>query len=134
MQRNFRANAKPPDPKEDLLLYKKMREMISYGNGGLNNGQFPRKYRIGNAIGAQIEKSMFEAMRLINRAMAKEHKKAVLEEADAELKNLRQLILIASDPGYDNRVILISSKQQLQWSAQLIEIGKILGSWLNKLK
>ena len=56
MQRNFRANAKPPDPKEDLLLYKKMREMISYGNGVLNNGQFPRKYRIGNAIGAQIEK------------------------------------------------------------------------------
>ena len=46
MQRNFRANAKPPDPKEDLLLYKKMREMISYGNGVLNNGQFPRKYRI----------------------------------------------------------------------------------------
>lgn len=111
-----------------------MREMISYGNGVLNNGQFPRKYRIGNAIGAQIEKSMFEAMRLINRAMAKEHKKAVLEEADAELKNLRQLILIASDPGYDNRVILIASKQQLHWSAQLIEIGKILGSWLNKLK
>jgi hypothetical protein len=134
MQRNFRANAKPPEPKDDLLIYKKMREMMQYGNNVLNNGQFPKKYRIGNGIGAQIERSMFEAMRLINRALTKEHKKAVLEEADAELKNLRQLILIASDPKYDGRTILISQKQQMRWSAQLIEIGKLIGSWLGKLK
>lgn len=133
MQRNFRANAKPPDPKDDLLIYKRLREMISYGNKVLNNGQFPRKYRIGNAIGAQIERSMFEALRLCNRAIAKEHKKAVLEELDAELKNLRQLILIASDPNYDERVILISNKQQLVWSSQLMEIGRLIGSWLKKL-
>lgn len=32
MQRNFRATAKPPEPKDDLLIMKKTREMIAYGH------------------------------------------------------------------------------------------------------
>lgn len=60
MQRNFRATAKPPEPKDDLLIMKKTREMIAYGHDCLYNKQFPRNQRIGNAIGAQIEKSMYE--------------------------------------------------------------------------
>lgn len=60
MQRNFRATAKPPEPKDDLLIMKKTREMIAYGHDCLYNKQFPRNQRIGSAIGAQIEKSMQE--------------------------------------------------------------------------
>ena len=55
MQRNFRATAKPPEPKDDLLIMKKTREMIAYGHDCLYNKQFPRNQRIGNAIGAQLE-------------------------------------------------------------------------------
>ena len=62
MQRNFRATAKPPEPKDDLLIMKKTREMIVYGHDCLYNKQFPRNQRIGNAIGAQIEKSMYEIL------------------------------------------------------------------------
>ena len=62
MQRNFRATAKPPDPREDLLIYKKTREMIAYGNDCLYNKQFPRNRRVGNTIGAQIEKTMYEIL------------------------------------------------------------------------
>ena len=142
MQRNFRANAKPPDPKEDLLLYKKMREMISYGNGVLNNGQFPRKYRIGNAIGAQIEKSMFEAMRLINRAMAnvnimldgdavKDAKKLYYKLEDSSLKGRVRIIIC--DDGYDASTIyekygingikkLMKSKRQLNDFDRIFDI------------
>lgn len=128
MQRNFRANVKPPDPKDDLLLYKKMREMICYGNECLNNAQFPRKYRIGNGIGVQIETAMYEAFNLVVEANAKEHKATTLRAADGKLKYLRQLITIASDPQFDKNTIILPYKKQLIWSEKLIEIGKLIGS------
>lgn len=84
MQRNFRATAKPPEPKDDLLIMKKTREMIAYGHDCLYNKQFPRNQRIGNAI--------------------------------------------------DTRGVLIPLDDQRRWCEKLEEMGKILGSWLNKLK
>ena len=90
MQRNFRATAKPPEPKDDLLIMKKTREMIAYGHDCLYNKQFPRNQRIGNAIGAQIEKSMYEILEGLSDAAKKEHKKTALTQVDAKIYNLRQ--------------------------------------------
>ncbi len=134
MQRNFRATAKPPDPKDDLLIFKKTREMIQFGNDCLYNAQFPRKYRTGNSIGAQIEKCMYDILDLLTDAAAKEHKKTTLTQVDAKLKYLRQLLLIVSDPKYDTKTVVLPLEKQRRWSEQLEEIGRILGSWLNKLK
>ena len=103
MQRNFRATAKPPEPKDDLLIMKKTREMIAYGHDCLYNKQFPRHQRIGNAIGAQIEKSMYEILEGLSDAAKKEHKKTALTQVDAKIYNLRQLLMIAVDPKMNTR-------------------------------
>ena len=134
MQRNFRATAKPPKPKDDLLIMKKTREMIAYGHDCLYNKQFPRNQRIGNAIGAQIEKSMYEILEGLSDAAKKEHKKTALTQVDAKIYNLRQLLMIAVDPKMNTRGVLIPLDDQHRWCEKLEEMGKILGSWLNKLK
>lgn len=84
MQRNFRATAKPPEPKDDLLIMKKTREMIAYGNECLYNKQFPRNRRVGNTIGAQIKKTMYEILEGLSEAAKKEHKKTTLTQVDAK--------------------------------------------------
>lgn len=134
MQRNFRASAKPPEPKEDLLIMKKTREMIVYGNECLYNKQFPRNRRVGNTIGAQMEKTMYEILEGLTEEATKEHKKTALTQVDAKILYLRQLLIIAVDPKMNTRGILIPLDDQRRWSEKLEEIGKILGSWLNKLK
>ncbi len=134
MQRNFRATAKPPEPKEDLLIVKKTREMIAYGNECLYNKQFPRNRRVGNTIGAQIEKAMYEILEGLSEAATKDSKKAALKSVDAKIYYLRQLLITAVDPKMNTRGVLIPLESQRKWCEQLEEIGKILGSWLNKLK
>ena len=134
MQSNFRANEKPPEPKEDLLIFKKTREMIQYGNACLYHAQFPKRYRVGNSIGAQIEKSMYEILDLLTDAAAKEKKKTTLTQADAKIKFLRQLLLIVADPKFDPKTVVLPLEKQRKWSEKLEEMGRILGSWLNKLK
>ena len=134
MQRNFRATAKPPEPKEDLLIFKKTREMIAYGNDCLYNKQFPRKYRVGNAIGAQIERAMYEILEGLTEAVTKEHKKTALTQVDAKNLYLRQLLMAAVDPEMNTTAVLIPLNDQRKWCEKLEEMGRIIGSWLNKLK
>jgi len=134
MQRNFRATAKPPEPKEDLIIFKKTREMIAYGNDCLYNKQFPRKYRVGNAIGVQIEKAMYEIMEGLTEAATKEHKKTALTQVDAKILYLRQLLMTAVDPKMNTNAVLIPLDSQRKWCERLEEMGRILGSWIKKLK
>ena len=134
MQRNFRATAKPPEPKEDLLIFKKTREMIAYGNDCLYNKQFPRKYRVGNAIGAQIERAMYEILEGLTESVTKEHKKTALTQVDAKNLYLRQLLMAAVDPEMNTTAVLIPLNDQRKWCEKLEEMGRIIGSWLNKLK
>lgn len=134
MQRNFRATAKPPEPKDDLLIMKKTREMIAYGNECLYNKQFPRNRRAGNTIGAQIEKTMYEILEGLSEAAKKEHKKTTLTQVDAKIYYLRQLLMTAVDPKMNTKGVLIPLDDQRRWCEKLEEMGKILGSWLNKLK
>ncbi|MCI9419560.1 MAG: four helix bundle protein [Eubacterium sp.] len=133
MQRNFRATAKPPDPKVDLLIFKKAREMIAYGNDCLYNKQFPRKYRVGNAIGAQIERAMYDILDGLTEAATKEHKKTALTQVDHKILYLRQLLITAVDPKMNTAAVLIPLDSQRKWCEMLEEMGKILGSWLKKL-
>lgn len=133
MQRNFRATAKPPEPKEDLIIFKKTREMIAFGNRCLYNKQFPRNRRIGNTIGAQIEKTMYEILEGLTEAATKEHKKTALTQVDAKILFLRQLLITSVDPNMSEKSVLIPLDDQRKWCEKLEEIGKILGSWLKKL-
>jgi len=119
---------------KNSLIMKKTREMIAYGHDCLYNKQFPRNQRIGNAIGAQIEKSMYEILEGLSDAAKKEHKKTALTQVDAKIYNLRQLLMIAVDPKMNTRGVLIPLDDQRRWCEKLEEMGKILGSWLNKLK
>ena len=118
----------------NLLIMKKTREMIAYGHDCLYNKQFPRNQRIGNAIGAQIEKSMYEILEGLSDAAKKEHKKTALTQVDAKIYNLRQLLMIAVDTKMNTRGVLMPLDDQRRWCEKLEEMGKILGSWLNKLK
>lgn len=134
MQRNFRATAKPPEPKQDLLIFKKTREMIAYGNDCLYNKQFPRNYRMGNTIGAQIEKTMYEILEGLTEVTVKEHKKAALTQVDAKILYLRQLLMTAVDPKMNTKAVLLPLECQRKWCEQLEEMGRIVGSWINKIK
>lgn len=124
MQRNFRATAKPPDPKADLLILKKTREMIAYGNDCLYNKQFPRKYRVGNAIGAQIEGAMYDILNGLTEAATKEHKKTALTQVDGKILYLRQLLIMAVDPKMNTTAVLIPLDSQRKWCEMLEEMGK----------
>lgn len=61
-------------------------------------------------------------------------RKTALTQVDAKIYNLRQLLMIAVDPKMNTRGVLIPLDDQRRWCEKLEEMGKILGSWLNKLK
>ena len=104
MQRNFRATAKPPEPKDDLLIMKKTREMIAYGHDCLYNKQFPRNQRKGNAIG-NLTSQMFANI--------------YMNELDQYLKHelhLKYVIRYA-----DDCIILHDSKEELWQVLEKVE-------------
>lgn len=119
--KEFQSDSKTTEPKDDLLIMKKTREMIAYGHDCLYNKQFPRNQRIGNAIGAQIEKSMYEILEGLSDAAKKEHKKTALTQVDAKIYNLRQLLMIAIDPKMNTRGVLIPLDDQQQVVREIVE-------------
>lgn len=101
MQRNFRATAKPPEPKDDLLIMKKTREMIAYGHDCLYNKQFPRNQRIGNAIGAQI--GMRSRIKYIVKAY--ERGEMTLQEVNTTMQSYFGLIKHCTNEGLRENII-----------------------------
>ncbi len=88
--------------------------------------KFPKEQRF--RLAARIEDSLMRFYDLILHAARTKNQLFLLKEADLELERLRMLVRAAKD-------IKAMSFQQYQTASEKInEVGKILGSWLNKLK
>jgi hypothetical protein len=89
--------------------------------------KFPKEQRF--RLAAHIEESLMRFYDLIlHAARTQQNRRYLLQEADLELERLRMLIRAAKDTQ-------TMSFQHYQTASEKVnEVGKILGSWLNKLK
>jgi len=71
---------------------------------------------------------MWRLMRAAVLCSKRYHKKTTLVEMDADLEMLRRQIRLAKDLG------MLPFKKYEVWAKHLDEIGRIIGSWLKKVK
>jgi len=109
---------------ENLILYQKVYDLILYSFPIIN--RFPKSQKF--ALGQQIENTMIEMIHLIVVANSQREKMSYLRKIDAKLLVLKTLIRLSKDLKF------INLKRYHIFSQKLIEIGKILGGWINKNK
>lgn len=114
---------KPKKVESKLLIYQKYTDVIDYGYNLLVKYPKIEKY----ALSTSIRNSMFETLRLIlyaNKIADKYIRIKILNKIDAELAMQGFYVRFSYNKKY------ISSKNYLEWSKRLDEIGKILGGWI----
>lgn len=108
---------------EELLLNRKIEEMIQYGYTCLR--KFPKTERY--TLAADIKTCMYQALRLAISAARKHHRKTVLHELDVEMEMLRALVRTAKD------LTFLPFKQYEHWQRMNVEIGRMVGGWLRSV-
>jgi hypothetical protein len=108
----------------ELIIRQKCEDMIAYGYQALN--QFPKSEKY--TLAADIKQSMFRLLELIIICNKKYYKKTTMQELDVELDILRSYVRIAMTLKF------LPFKKYEIWSAQLNEIGRLLGGWLKSIK
>lgn len=105
---------------KQLSLEEKCMTMIKYGYVLLK--QFPRYEKHG--LAAEIRSTMWRVHRLIITAIKRYHKKTTLTDLDIELTLLKRQARISLELGH------IDVRRYQIWSAQLVEMGKMVGGWI----
>ena len=106
-----------------LLIYQKYTDVIDYGYNLLMKYPKTEKY----ALSSSIRNSMFETLRLIlyaNKIADKYSRIKILNKIDAEIAMQGFYVRFSYKQKY------ITSKNYLEWSKRLEEIGRILGGWI----
>jgi four helix bundle protein len=98
--------------------------MMAYAYPVLRN--FPKAERY--AMVADIKQCMDDLLELIVAAQKKYYKKTTLQELDVANTKLKYYIRLANTLG------LLPNKQYENWSKMVVEIGKIIGGWINSAK
>lgn len=106
-------------PKEFLLL-QKILDMMEYGYIALR--QFPKSERY--ALSTDIKHCMDEMLSLAITAQKRYYKKTTLQDLDIEIMKLRVYIRLAF------RLRFLPIEKYENWSAMVVEIGKMLGGWI----
>ena len=122
MKKDGEKMYKPKPVESKLLIYQKYADVIDYGYNLLIKYPKTEKY----ALSSSIRNSMFETLRLIlyaNKIADKYSKMKILNKIDAEVAMQGFYVRFSYKQRY------ISSKNYLEWSKRLDEIGKILGGW-----
>jgi len=88
--------------------------------------KFPRSHRF--VLGDRIESIALEMLELLIEAAYTRDKAALLKRAGIQLEKLRYLIRISKDLKF------LSLRQYKFVSAQIDEVGRMVGGWLNQLK
>ncbi|MDH7487097.1 MAG: diversity-generating retroelement protein Avd [Anaerolineae bacterium] len=87
--------------------------------------KYPKSQRF--RLAKRIEDAAFDFHSLLIQATKEGHPRRTLLQADAELDKLRHYIRLAVDLGY-------TSPRQYGYVAEmLVEVGKLLGGWLDSL-
>lgn len=108
----------------DLIVQKKIEDMIGYGYIALRN--YPKSERYG--IATDTKQSMYKLLELTVRANKRYHKKTTLQDLDVELEFLRFLTRLAMELGF------LPFKQYEVWNRSLSEIGRLIGGWIKSQK
>lgn len=85
----------------DLIVQKKIEDMIGYGYIVLRN--YPKSERYG--IATDTKESMYKLLELTVRANKRYHKKTTLQDLDIELEFLRFLTRLAMELGFLHRTL-----------------------------
>jgi len=109
---------------EDLIILQKTFDMITFAYPIL--AQFPKAEKY--ALVADIKRCMDIMLEHIIEAQKKYYKKTTLQNLDIALAKLRAYTRLANMLGF------LPNKKYEQWSARNVEIGKMIGGWMNSEK
>lgn len=113
------------DPGQHALeLGRKCEDMIAQAYVTLR--QFPKFER--HVLGAEIRQSLWQLLRLVTICGRRYHKKTTLEQLAVEIDMLRSYVRTAMKLKY------LSFDKYERWQRQADEIGRMIGSWINKLR
>lgn len=93
--------------------------------------QFPKEHRF--RLARRIEDAAFgfhERLLLAARASSSKTEMRLLLEADLELDKLRFYVRMAAEP----ELKLLTLRQYEHASRLIVEVGKLLGGWIKKVK
>lgn len=120
--------------KGEVVLYRKYFEMIKLLNIYLNHFPKHEKY----ALAGRIRDNAYEVYDLIVECQKRYYKKTTLTQLDVSHEKLRMQLYLANELDYFNykngRKGVINQDRYLSISRLIDEIGKIIGSWIAKLK
>lgn len=102
----------------------KIEDMMEYAYPVLQ--QFPKSEKF--AMAADMKLVMDVMLEKAVEAQKKYFKKTTLQELDVANTKLQHYLRVAF------RLRFVSMHKYEVWSKQLVEIGKLLGSWLNTVK
>ena len=89
-------------------------------------GKYPKDQRF--RLAKRIEDAAFDFHGLLIQAAKEGNPRRTLLRADAELDKLRHYVRLGMDLGYT------SHRQYGHVAEMLVEVGKLLGGWLNSLE
>ena len=113
-----------PDDDEELLIVKKITDMMEYAYLAL--AQFPRSEK--QAMVADIKRCIDRLLERAIEANKKYFKKNTLQEMDVELAKLKKYIRLAY------RLKFLPFKKYKNWTEKTKEIGRMLGGWIKSAK
>ena len=113
-----------PDDEEELLIVKKIFDMMEYAYLALV--QFPRSEK--QAIVADVKRCMDRLLERAIEANKKYYKKNTLQEMDVELAKLKKYIRLTY------RLKFLPPKKYRIWTEKTKEIGRMLGGWIKSTK
>ena len=113
-----------PDDDEELLIVKKITDMMEYAYLAL--AQFPRSEK--QAMVADIKRCIDRLLERAIEANKKYFKKNTLQDMDVELAKLKKYIRLAY------RLKFLPYKKYKIWTEKTKEIGRMLGGWIKSTK
>ena len=109
---------------EGLVIYKQYMELIFYTENIVL--KYPKSEK--NSLVANIKNLTYQGMRKIimaQKELDKNKRLSILKDIDVDLKMIKVMIRIS------NRKKYISSKNYAAWSKKLMNVGNLLGGWIN---
>ncbi len=112
----------------------KIEDMIGFARPMI--GRWPPFYRY--TLGEDIYREMIDLLRLATKARLKYYNKTTLQELDTEKEILKALVRQANKTEFTdknrNKRKLLSDHSYGVWAEKLVEIGKLIGGWLQSIK
>jgi len=90
-----------------------------------HTGKFPKSYRF--SVAARLENTVLEFTELVAVANMRSTKRSLLFDADEALARLRLLVRLS----FDMKFLNLHSYEYA--SAQIAELGKMLGGWIKSV-